>query len=77
MKSRIFFLITLMVVVFGIASLNANFLFEDKTTGDLKVKTQIKKTDKEWKKTLTSKQYRILRKSDTERPFTGKYNMFF
>lgn len=46
MKSRIFLLLTLMAVFFGIAFLNANFLIEDKTTGDLKVKTQIKKTEK-------------------------------
>jgi len=31
------------------------------------------KTDTEWKSTLTSEQYKILRRQGTERPFTGKY----
>ena len=77
MKSRIFLLLSLMAVFFGIALLNANILKEDKTAGVQKVKTQIEKTEKEWKEILTPEQYRILRKSGTERPFTGKYNMFF
>ena len=34
----------------------------------------ISKTDEEWKKTLTSEQYKVCRNKDTERPFTGKYN---
>ena len=34
---------------------------------------KIKKTDKEWKKTLTSKEYNILREKGTEPPFSGKY----
>jgi peptide-methionine (R)-S-oxide reductase len=29
--------------------------------------------DKEWKKRLTKEQYAVLRKKETERPFTGKY----
>lgn len=34
----------------------------------------VSKTDEEWKKILTPEQYRVCRKKDTERPFTGKYN---
>ena len=31
------------------------------------------KTDAEWQSTLTSEQFKILRRQGTERPFTGKY----
>ena len=34
---------------------------------------KIIKTDKEWKDELTSDQYNVCRKKDTERPFTGMY----
>lgn len=34
----------------------------------------VSKTDEDWQKTLTPDQYRVCRKKDTERPFTGKYN---
>ena len=38
--------------------------------------TQIKieKSDEQWKKDLTSEEYLVCRKKETERPFTGKYN---
>ena len=31
------------------------------------------KTDREWKRLLTAKQYRVTRQQETELPFTGKY----
>lgn len=34
---------------------------------------KITKTDQEWREQLTSQQYRVLRESGTERPFTGEY----
>jgi peptide-methionine (R)-S-oxide reductase len=34
---------------------------------------KLSKTDEEWKKDLTSEQYRVCRKKETERPFSGKY----
>lgn len=36
----------------------------------------VKKTDDEWKKELTSEQYRVLRESGTERPFGEVYKEF-
>jgi peptide methionine sulfoxide reductase msrA/msrB len=38
---------------------------------------KVKKTNKEWKATLTPEQYDVMRKCGTERPFTGKYNDFW
>jgi peptide-methionine (R)-S-oxide reductase len=35
--------------------------------------SQVKKTDEEWKKSLTPEQYAVLRQKDSERAFTGKY----
>ena len=35
-------------------------------------KTQIKKSEEEWKKQLTKEQFQILRKKGTERAFTGE-----
>ena len=34
---------------------------------------EIIKSDEEWKKSLTSEQYRVLREKGTERAFTGSY----
>jgi peptide-methionine (R)-S-oxide reductase len=36
-------------------------------------KDTIEKTDEEWRKTLTSEQYRVLRRKGTELAFTGAY----
>ncbi|HEV7224309.1 MAG TPA: peptide-methionine (R)-S-oxide reductase, partial [Pirellulales bacterium] len=35
--------------------------------------TRVHKTDAEWKKLLTRKQYRVARQGETELPFKGKY----
>ena len=41
------------------------------------MKEKIKKTDEEWKKTLTPEQYNVLRQKGTEMPHTGKYDKHF
>lgn len=38
------------------------------------MKPKIEKPQEEWKKQLTPEQYRVTRKKDTERAFTGKYH---
>jgi peptide-methionine (R)-S-oxide reductase len=41
--------------------------------GSLKMEGSIKKTDEQWKDTLTKDQFIVLRQKGTEAPFTGKY----
>lgn len=45
--------------------------------GETSMVKKITKSEEEWKKSLTPEQYRVLRKSGTERAFTGKYNDFY
>lgn len=42
----------------------------------LEVIMKINKTDKEWRKQLSSKQYHVCREKGTEQPFSGRYNLF-
>ncbi len=41
------------------------------------ISNKMKKTDAEWKRSLTDQEYRILREKGTERAFTGKYDGHF
>jgi peptide methionine sulfoxide reductase msrA/msrB len=38
---------------------------------------KVRKTEREWKKSLSPEKYKIMRKGLTERPFTGQYNEFW
>lgn len=53
---------------------------EDERTADDAMKNandKAKKSDEDWKKSLTDEQYKVLRQCGTERAFTGKYNDFW
>lgn len=62
--------------IIGLASvlLLSLFLeFEVVAEKEVKMKYEVTKTDSEWKKQLTSEQYRVLRKKGTEAPYSGKF----
>ncbi|MBN2245958.1 MAG: bifunctional methionine sulfoxide reductase B/A protein [Candidatus Aminicenantes bacterium] len=42
-----------------------------------KMTYKVEKSDQEWRDILSPEQYKVLRKSGTERAFTGKYNDFY
>lgn len=56
------------ILAISVVMTNYNFSQENK---------QIKKSDSEWKNDLDNLSYQVLRKSFTERPFTGEYNLHF
>jgi|TARA_B100001996_G_scaffold132802_1_gene101078 peptide-methionine (R)-S-oxide reductase len=57
-------------IIFAISIVMTNYNFSQE-------KKQIQKSDSEWKNDLDNLSYQVLRKSYTERPFTGEYNLHF
>lgn len=49
-------------------------ILTDSTKTKTAMSDTISKTEDEWKKTLSSEQYRVLREKGTERPFSGEYD---
>ncbi|MGB6867643.1 MAG: bifunctional methionine sulfoxide reductase B/A protein, partial [Candidatus Aminicenantaceae bacterium] len=71
--------ILLLFIGWNIVTSNArdNVSSELLPDGEIKMVKKVIKSEEEWKEILTPEQYRILRKSGTERAFTGKYDDFF
>ncbi len=40
----------------------------------MRVKHKVERTEEQWREKLSPEEYRVLRKKDTEAPFTGKYH---
>lgn len=79
MKKRTIYIITILIFLTGCISFKSSSKHESLNTeqSDKREKNMIKKvekTNKEWKEVLTPEQYLIMRKSGTEKAFSGKYN---
>lgn len=76
MKETAYLIALLLLGVFAFAEMKNNSgtikLYSVEKKGFI-MSEKINKTDQEWKETLTSDQYQVLRKKGTERPFTGEY----
>lgn len=66
--------IALLSLLLIVCNCNSNAQ-EEKQTKQMTYK--VNKTDAEWQKELSTKEYEILRQKGTERPHTGKYNLHF
>ena len=79
MKKRTTYIIMILVFLTGYLGLKSLSKQESLNTvqsnnGEKNMIKKVEKTNKEWKEVLTPEQYRIMRKSGTEKPFSGKYN---
>ena len=79
MKKRPIYIIMILVFLSGYFSLKTLSKQESSSTkrsnnGEKNMIKKVEKTNKEWKEVLTPEQYYVMRKSGTEKPFSGKYN---
>ena len=72
---KLFFFLVMFMYVFSCQySQNKNEISSNKKQN---ISNKMKKTEAEWKSSLTDQEYRILREKGTERAFTGKYDGHF
>ncbi|UCC40739.1 MAG: bifunctional methionine sulfoxide reductase B/A protein [Candidatus Aminicenantes bacterium] len=79
MKKKSIYIIVIIVFLTGYLSLKSLSKQESLNTeklnnGENNMIKKVEKTNKEWKEVLTPEKYRVMRKSGTEKPFSGKYD---
>ena len=81
MKYKFTYIVMSLVLLTGYCSLKNPLEQESQAMqsndGDKRMIKKLEKTDEEWKKILTPAQYSVMRKSGTERRFSGEYNDHF
>ena len=61
------------LILITIISLSLNSCAQNKKEKDTTMNFEINKTAEEWRKTLTEKQYYILREKGTDKPYSGEF----
>ncbi len=79
MKKKSIYIIMTLFFLAGYLSLKSlskqeSLNTEKPNNGENNMIKKVEKINKEWKKELTPEQYHVMRKSGTEKPFSGKYN---
>lgn len=64
----------ILLIVSSIACSSRNNTDQGRTINE---NFEVQKTDEEWKKELTTEQYNVLRKHQTEKAFSGKYDKHY